>query len=279
VARGARVVGPGSGALACGYEGPGRLAEPDEIVEVVLRTLAPQDLAGEQVLVSAGPTQEPLDPVRYLSNHSSGKMGYALARVARRRGAEVTLVTGPTALAAPPGVATVQVTTARAMARAMDDSFARATIVVMAAAVADHRPAVALDRKMKKGAAGISLALQKNPDIVRGLGARKGRRLLVGFAAETHDLAGEARRKLRAKRLDLIVANDVTVPGAGFGADRNTVLLLDAGGHEESLPLLPKEEIAERILDWVAARRTLRRRPGSGRATRRRSPPRSGRDA
>jgi len=278
VARGARVVGPGSGALACGYEGPGRLAEPDEIVEAVLRTLAPQDLAGEQVLVSAGPTQEPLDPVRYLSNHSSGKMGYTLARVARRRGAEVTLVTGPTALVPPPGVTTVQVTTARAMARAMGDAFARATIVVMAAAVADHRPAAALDRKMKKGAAGISLALQQNPDIVRGLGARKGRRLLVGFAAETHDLAGEARRKLRAKRLDLIVANDVTIPGAGFGADRNTVLLLDAGGHEDSLPLLPKEEIAERILDWLAARRTLRRRPGSGRATRRRSPPGSAHD-
>ena len=278
-ARGVRIVGPGSGSLACGYEGAGRLVDPPEIVEAIQTALAPQDLVGERIVVSAGPTHEALDPVRYLSNHSSGKMGYALARVAHRRGAEVTLVTGPTALVPPPGVTTVQVTTARAMARAMRDAFARATIVVMAAAVADHRPAVALDRKMKKGAIGINLALQQNPDIVRGLGARKGRRLLVGFAAETHDLAGEARRKLRAKRLDLIVANDVTTPGAGFGADRNTVLLLDAGGHEESLPLLPKEEIAERILDWVAARRILRQRPGSGRATRRRSSPRSAHDA
>ena len=266
VGRGARVVGPASGALACGYEGMGRLAPPEEIVEEVLRTLAPQDLAGEHVLVTAGPTQEPLDPVRCLSNHSSGKMGYAVARVARRRGATVTLVSGPTALVPPPGVDLVRVGTAREMARAVEQAFARATVVVMSAAVADYRPAEPLARKLKKGAERLTLGLERNPDILAGLARRKGRRLLVGFAAETHDLLAEARRKLAAKRLDLIVANDVTVPGAGFGSDQNAVHLLDAGGADTLVPLTAKEEVAERIVDWIAAhtgrrgaRRTLRR--------------------
>jgi len=255
VARGARVVGPASGALACGYEGRGRLAEPADIVEEVLRTLAPQDLAGERVLVSAGPTREPIDPVRYLSNRSSGKMGYALARVARRRGAEVTLVSGPTTLPPPPGVRLVSVTTAREMARAVEQVFATATVLIMSAAVADYRPRRPLARKLKKEAAGLTLELERNPDILAGLAARKGSRLLVGFAAETHALLAEARRKLRAKRLDLIIANDVTVPGAGFDAEKNVVRLLDSGGLEEALPPLPKEEVAGRILDWVAAHR------------------------
>jgi phosphopantothenoylcysteine decarboxylase/phosphopantothenate--cysteine ligase len=255
VARGARVVGPASGALACGYEGLGRLAEPADVVEVVYGVLAPQDLAGEHVLVSAGPTQEPVDPVRYLSNRSSGKMGYALARVARRRGAEVTLVTGPTALPPPPGVRVVSVATANQMARAVDDAFARATVVVMTAAVADYRPRRPTSRKMKKGPERLALELERNPDILAGLARRKGRRLLVGFAAETHDVLAEARRKLREKRLDLIVANDVSAPGVGFGADDNAVRLLDAAGGDETLPTLPKEEVASRILDWVATRR------------------------
>ncbi len=255
VARGARVVGPASGSLACGYEGTGRLAEPSEIVEEVLRTLAPQDLAGERIVVSAGPTQEPIEPVRYLSNRSSGKMGYALARVARRRGAEVTLVSGPTALPPPAGVRLVAVGSAREMARAIEEAFAKATVVIMTAAVADYRPRRPAARKLKKSAAALTLDLERNPDILSGLARRKGRRLLVGFAAETHDVVLEARRKLRDKRCDLIVANDVTAPGAGFGSETNQVRLVDAGGRDDALPVLPKEEVAERILDWVVARR------------------------
>jgi len=284
VARGARVVGPASGSLACGYEGTGRLADPEDIVEEVLRTLAPQDVAGERMLVSAGPTQEPVDPVRYLSNHSSGKMGYAIARVARRRGAEVTLVTGPTALVPPPSVEVVAVRTAREMEHAVGEAFGRATVVVMTAAVADYRPRQPLSRKLKKSSrAAMTLELERNPDILAGLGARKGARLLVGFAAETHEVAAEARRKLADKHLDLIVANDVTAPGAGFGSDTNVVRLIDAGGLDEALPLLPKEEVAERILDWIAARRATGRaatpRPARARAARPRSRRSSGRGA
>ena len=260
VARGAHVVGPTSGWLACGYEGTGRLAEPDDIVEEILRVLAPQDLAGERVLVSAGPTQEAIDPVRYLSNRSSGKMGYAIARVARRRGAEVTLVTGPTALRPPAGVQVVSVTTAEEMARAVQAAFASATVVIMGAAVADYRPRRTLDRKLKKAGQPLTLDLEANPDILRRLSTRKGRRLLVGFAAETNDLVSEARRKLADKRLDLIVGNDVTAPGAAFGGDTNAVHLIDAAGQEEALPVLAKEEVAERILDWVAAHRPAAQR-------------------
>jgi phosphopantothenoylcysteine decarboxylase/phosphopantothenate--cysteine ligase len=270
VARGARVVGPGTGSLACGYEGAGRMAEPEEIVEAVRSALAPQDLAGERVLVSAGPTQEPVDPVRYLSNHSSGKMGFALARVAHRRGATVTLVTGPTALSPPPGVTVVTVRTAREMARAVETAFADATVVVMAAAVADYRPRQPRPRKLKKSAASLTLELERTADILAGLGARKGGRLVVGFAAETHDLVAEARRKLAAKHLDLIVANDVTAPGAAFGSDTNVVRLLAADGLDEALPVLPKEEVAGRILDWVAAHRAVTpRRVRAPRAPRR----------
>ena len=270
VARGARVVGPGTGSLACGYEGAGRMAEPEEIVEAVRCALAPQDLAGERVLVSAGPTQEPVDPVRYLSNHSSGKMGFALARVAHRRGATVTLVTGPTALSPPPGVTVVTVRTAREMARALETAFADATVVVMAAAVADYRPRQPRPRKLKKSAASLTLELERTTDILAGLGARKGGRLLVGFAAETYDLVAEARRKLAAKHLDLIVANDVTAPGAAFGSDTNVVRLLAADGLDEALPVLPKEEVAGRILDWVAAHRAVTpRRVRAPRAPRR----------
>ncbi len=260
IARGARVVGPASGALACGYEGAGRLAEPADIVEEVGCALTAQDLRGVRVLVSAGPTREPVDPVRYLSNRSSGKMGYALARVARRRGAEVTLVSGPSALAPPPGVHLVRVTTARDMATAVEEAFPAAAAVIMSAAVADYRPREAAARKLKKDAAGLTLELERTPDILAGLGARKGRRLLIGFAAETHDVAAEARRKLRAKRLDLIVANDVGAPGAGFDTDTNAVRLLDGGGLDEVLPVLDKEEVAARVLDWVAAHRPQRAR-------------------
>jgi phosphopantothenoylcysteine decarboxylase/phosphopantothenate--cysteine ligase len=250
-ARGVHVVGPASGMLACGWDGAGRLAEPAEIVEAVRVALTPQDLAGEHVLVSAGPTREAIDPVRYLSNHSSGKMGFAIARVARRRGAAVTLVAGPTALTPPPGVTCVRVESAREMAEALDAAWARATVLVMAAAVADYT---------------LTLPLARTRDILTSLAARKGRRIVVGFAAETQNLAAEAQRKLRTKNLDLIVANDVTVPGAGFGSDTNVVRLFDASGADVALPVLAKEDVAARILDWVAARRAPRPR-----VTRRRS--------
>jgi phosphopantothenoylcysteine decarboxylase/phosphopantothenate--cysteine ligase len=266
VTRGARVVGPTSGALACGHEGPGRLADPADIVEEVRCVLTRPDLTGEHVLVTAGPTREAIDPVRYLSNHSSGKMGYALARVARRRGARVTLVSGPTALPPPPGIELVAATSAQEMARAVEHSFATATVVIMTAAVADYRPRTALAHKLKKGSAALTLPLEPTLDILGSLGPRKGRRLLVGFAAETRDLEAEARRKLRGKRLDLVVANDVTAAGAGFGADTNVVRLLDAAGLDEALPVLPKEEVAERVLDWVASRR--RPTPARGRLRR-----------
>jgi phosphopantothenoylcysteine decarboxylase/phosphopantothenate--cysteine ligase len=256
--RGVETVGPGVGSLACGYEGAGRLAEPDEIVEDVLRLLTPPDLAGERVLVSAGPTQEAVDPVRYLSNRSSGKMGHALAKVARRRGAEVTLVSGPGALAPPPGVRTVSVTSAAEMGEALGREFKRATVLVMAAAVADYRPIRPAARKLKKQARTTSLALTRTEDIVSGLARKKGRRIVVGFAAETHDLERAARGKLQAKTLDLVVANDVTQPGAGFGSDTNVVRLLGVDGSDERLPVLPKDEVASRIFDWVVGRRTRR---------------------
>ena len=256
--RGVTFVGPGVGSLACGYEGPGRLAEPAEIVEADEGVLAPKDLRGERVLVSAGPTREAVDPVRYLSNHSSGKMGYAIARVARRRGAEVVLVSGPSDLPAPPGVRTRMVSSAAEMARALEEEFRSASILVMAAAVADYRPRRPAARKMKKSAESLSLDLERTQDILAGLAGRKGRRLVVGFAAETNDVAEEARRKLREKRLDLIVANDVTAPGSGFGSDTNVVQLIDAGGEAQALPVLPKEEVAGRILDWLVARRERR---------------------
>jgi phosphopantothenoylcysteine decarboxylase/phosphopantothenate--cysteine ligase len=274
--RGVRLVGPASGSLACGYEGAGRLAEVADIVEEIVTAVTAQDLAGEHVLVSAGPTREPIDPVRYLTNQSSGKMGLAIARVARRRGAEVTLVAGPIALAPPPGVRVVSVDSAAAMERALRSSFAKATVLVMAAAVADYRPAVAGSRKLKKSAASLRLDLVRTTDILSGLARDKGTRIVVGFAAETHDVTAEARRKLREKRLDLIVANDVTAAGAGFGSDTNVVRLLDAQGGDELLPILPKDEVADRILDWVVARRRerrggARRRTTGARAARRRS--------
>src|SRR5256712_9198407 len=233
---------PARGEVACGREGAGRLAEPGDIVEEVCCALTAQDLRGERILVSAGPTREPIDPVRYLSNHSSGKMGHAVARVARRRGAEVTLVAGPTGLAPPPGVRVVPVGTAREMAAAVEEAFRGATVVIMTAAVADYRPRETYARKLKKDAAGLALELDRNPDILAGLGARKGGRLLIGFAAETGDVAAEARRKLAAKQLDLVVPNDVTAPGAGFGVDTNAVRLLDGGRLDEALPVLDKEE-------------------------------------
>lgn len=256
VARGARVVGPATGALACGWEGAGRLAEAPDVLEALRGVLTPKDLAGEHVLVSAGPTREAVDPVRYVSNHSSGKMGYAVARVAQRRGAAVTLVSGPTGLEPPAGVHTVRVESAAEMQAALAAAFPRATVLVMAAAVADYRVRRPATQKLKKTGRSLTLELERTPDLLAGLAAHKGRRIVVGFAAETRALVEEGRRKLAEKRVDLIVANDVTAPGGGFGSDTNVVHLLGADGTDDALPVLPKDEVAARILDWVVARRS-----------------------
>jgi phosphopantothenoylcysteine decarboxylase/phosphopantothenate--cysteine ligase len=257
-ARGVGVVEPGSGYLACGWLGKGRLAEVDEIVDAAFAVLARRrDLEGETVLVTAGPTVEDIDPVRYVSNGSSGKMGYRLAEAARDRGARVILVSGPTSLAPPHGVEVVAVRSAEEMQRAVVDRVGAATVVVAAAAVSDYRPAAASTSKIKKTDGPVRLELVRTPDILQGLGKAKGGRVLVGFAAETEDLVANARKKLEAKNLDLVVANDVTAAGAGFGADTNAVVLLRRDGGRVDVPVASKREVAERILDEVRALRAV----------------------
>ncbi len=249
---GYRFMEPVSGALACGWEGKGKLPDPSAIFEETLALLAPHDLAGETLLVSAGPTREELDPVRYLSNYSSGKMGYAIARAARQRGARVILVTGPTCLQAPCGVEVHQVRGAGQMHQTILAEQGAASILIKAAAVADYRPAVKADDKIKKNAAEtMTLVLEKNPDILAELGQLKGGRILVGFAAETSDLVDNARKKLERKNLDLIVANDVSLPDAGFDVDTNIVRLLFKDGRVEELPRMSKDEVANRLLDRI----------------------------
>lgn len=247
---GYHVMEAASGYLACGYEGKGRLPEPQAIVEEVRALLRPGDLAGEKIVVTAGPSREPLDPVRFISNRSSGKMGYALARAAARRGAEVVLVSGPTALAPPEGVRTVPVVTAEEMRAAVLAEFDSATAVFMAAAVADYRPRSASGNKMKRGGDAIRLDFVPNPDIVAELGARKRNQVVVGFAAETESLVENARGKLHRKNLDLLVANDVTREDSGFDVDTNAVTLLDREGAVTPLPVMTKDAVADRICDW-----------------------------
>jgi phosphopantothenoylcysteine decarboxylase/phosphopantothenate--cysteine ligase len=251
--RGVVVVEPEVGPLASGEVGPGRLPEPATALEHVLAALAKDDLAGRHVLVTAGPTREHLDPVRFLSNPSSGRMGDAVARVARRRGARVTLVSGPTALAAPPGIDAVAVTSAAEMAEAVNGLFDSVDVVVMSAAVADFRPAQVAPGKVAKEDAASEVSLERTDDILAGLGARKGGQLLVGFAMETEELEARAAAKLTRKNLDLIVANDLTRPGAGFGHDTNEVIILAPDQGPERLSLRSKEQVADRILDRVAA--------------------------
>jgi phosphopantothenoylcysteine decarboxylase/phosphopantothenate--cysteine ligase len=248
--RGALVVGPTSGRLASGDVGPGRMADPDDIAAAAAVALGRRgDLAGVRLLVTAGPTQEPLDPVRFLGNRSSGKMGYAIAVAARDRGADVTLVSGPVALRTPFGVALVPVATAAQMRDAVHAHAGAADAVIMAAAVADYRPATMAERKIKKGQAALVLELERTDDILSSLA---GARLIkVGFAAETEQLLEEGRRKLREKDLDLLVANDVS-GGAVFGADSNHVYVIDRAGRAEEIGPAPKEHVAERILDALA---------------------------
>ena len=256
--RGVVVVDPEDGPLASGRIGQGRLAEENRILDAVHSALAPKrDWQGHRILVSAGPTQEPIDPVRYISNRSSGKMGYAIAEAAQARGARVVLVTGPTTIPAPRGVEIVPVETAEEMTKALSARFSWSTVVIMAAAVADFRPKHPASQKLKKqGKIETTLDLERTTDILAALSAQRTTQLLVGFAAETNDLLAHAAEKLKTKGIDLIVANDVTRPGGGFGSEQNAATLIDRQGQVTELPLKPKRELADNILD--AAHRLLR---------------------
>lgn len=254
-ARGAVIIEPGEGALACGYEGKGRLADIADIVAEIERMVSARDLAGERILVTAGPTQEPIDPVRFVSNRSSGKMGFAIARAAWRRGADVKLIAGPSALATPHGVERIDAISAAELLAATSRAFGWCSVLVMAAAVADFRPAHPASGKVKKNAKGIALRMEAISDELPRLAAKKGSRLMIGFAAETDDLEANALDKLRRKRLDLIVANDVTQEGAGFGVDTNIVTLYGADRSVARHPKLTKDEVADVILDRLARMR------------------------
>ena len=253
--RGAAVLEPDAGALASGLSGKGRFPEPDAIVEAIRRALTPaRDLAGERLLVTAGPTREPIDPVRYISNRSSGKMGYGLAAAALRRGAAVTLVSGPTALTPPPGAVFVPVQTAEEMREAVLQHLADATLVIKAAAVADYRARQAAPVKLK-GKRDLTLDLTPNPDILAEVAARRTGAFIVGFAAETHDVVAHARQKLESKGIDLLVVNDVSQRGIGFDAEENEVLLLDRWSGQKALPRMAKADVADAILSHVLALR------------------------
>ena len=249
--RGMRMIAPGVGMLACGTSGAGRMSEPEQIVAAAVEALRPrEDFAGLAVVVTAGPTAEPLDPVRFITNRSSGKMGYALAAAARARGADVTLISGPTALDAPAGVNVVRIRTTQELYDAVM-AHAGADVVIQAAAPADYRAREVSPTKIKRTGETLMVELVPNPDIAAALGERKrAGQTLVGVAAETNDVVANAQGKLRRKSLDLIVANDVTRAGAGFDVDTNIITLIDAGSTRE-LPLMTKREAADRILDRV----------------------------
>lgn len=250
-------IDPGEGQLACGYVGRGRMAEPEEIVERIQRMLTEPaaDLTGQCVIVTAGPTREPMDPVRFFTNRSSGKMGYALAEAARDAGAEVVLISGPVSLETPQGVRRVNVNTADEMLHAVLQDLPRANVVIKAAAVADYRPVEVADHKIKKTGEEIVVRLERTPDIAEEVGRRKQpHQLLVGFAAETEQVATYAQDKLKRKNMDLIVANDVTQPGAGFEGDTNIVTVYDKEGEVLRLPVLSKREVARRLIGLIGER-------------------------
>jgi phosphopantothenoylcysteine decarboxylase / phosphopantothenate---cysteine ligase len=255
---GYHVMEPAEGFLACGYEGKGRLPDAEKIAEAIAGLLKKRDLSGEKLLITAGPSREPLDPVRYISNRSSGKMGYALARAAVRRGAEVTLISGPTALEPPAGARLISVTTAAEMRDAVIKEFAQCTAIVMAAAVADYRPTMVADQKMKRGKGPVELRLEPNPDILKELSGKRDGKLLVGFAAETEELTANAEKKLREKNLDMIIANNVAEAGSGFDGDTNIATILDRTGAKRSLPLMSKDELADCIYDHFLALKSQR---------------------
>ena len=250
--RGMRFIAPGTGMLACGTSGAGRMSEPSQIVDEIVRTLRPrEDFAGLSVVVTAGPTAEPLDPVRYITNRSSGKMGYAIAEAAHARGAHVTLISGPTAIQPPKGVDFVRIGTTQELHDAVL-GHADADVVIQAAAPADYRAREISPTKIKRTGDSLMVELVPNPDIAAALGARKHTgQTLVGFAAETNNVIENAQGKLKRKALDLIVANDVTRAGAGFDVDTNIVTLIDGEGMKE-LPMMTKREVADGILDRVA---------------------------
>src|SRR5579859_656840 len=260
--RGVKIVEPDEGYLACGMTGPGRLAGLEEILAAVHEvTKAQRDLEGETVLVSAGPTCEDLDPVRYITNRSSGKMGYAIAEAAAKRGAKVILVSGPVSLETPSGVERIDVRTAEEMRRAVEEQFAGASIAILAAAVADYRPAQPRGEKIKKGATPLAISFEPTTDILAEVAKNKGNRMVVGFAAETDHVAENARKKLASKNADLIVANDVTTEGAGFDRDTNVVTLFSRDGRDLALPKMLKSEVAQRILDEVLRLRAVLHNP------------------
>jgi len=263
-ARGAKIVEPDEGYLACGMTGPGRLAGLEEILAAVHEvTKSQRDLEGETILVSAGPTCEDLDPVRYITNRSSGKMGYAVAEAAAKRGAKVFLVSGPVNLETPAGIERIDVRTAEEMHRAVVEQFAQASVAILAAAVADYRPVERRGEKIKKGVAPLAISLEPTTDILAAVARNKGEKIVVGFAAETDHVAEHARKKLASKNADLIVANDVTAEGAGFDRDTNVVTLFSRDGRDLALPKMPKSEVAQRIMDEVIRLRALRQAPAA----------------
>ena len=249
---GCHVMDPDSGELACGVYGKGRMPEPEDIYLYSLHSIRVKDYESFNVLVTAGPTREPLDPVRYISNPSTGLMGYAIARALQERGANVTLISGPTTLQAPPAVKLIPVTTAEQMHKAVIDHFDQNQLVIKAAAVSDFKPSHFSGQKVKKNAAGLTLKLTPTADILMELGLRKKNQVLVGFAAETENVVQNARDKLTRKNLDLIVVNDLAEEGSGFASPTNRVRLIDHSGAVEELPLLKKEELAHRLLDRIA---------------------------
>jgi phosphopantothenoylcysteine decarboxylase/phosphopantothenate--cysteine ligase len=239
------------GELACKTSGKGRLPDVADIVEEIETLLTPKDLKGKKILITAGPTEEPLDPVRFITNLSSGKMGYALATEAHRRGAEVTLISGPTNLPLPPVRKTIKVRTAKEMYKAVIDNYKKTEIIIKAAAVADYSPKILAGEKIKKDKKSLSLELKNNPDIIAEVGKNKGGRILVGFAMETQNLLANAREKLRKKNMDLIVANNLREEGAGFRTNTNIITIIDRAGRTESLGKMTKIEAAGAILDRV----------------------------
>lgn len=257
--RGVKIIEPASGRLACGDEGKGKLPEPAFLVDCILTEIAcPHDLAGKKILVTAGPTCEAIDPVRFITNHSSGKMGYAIARVAALRGADVTLVSGPVSLTPPAGVRLVRITSARDLFEAVTERAAQQDIIIKAAAVADYRPATVSDEKIKKSDDDLRIELERTEDTLQYLGSHKPEgQILCGFAMETSDLENRARKKLHKKNLDMIVANNVKVAGAGFGTDTNVVTFITAD-HAEQLEIMSKESVAVKLLDRLLAQWELK---------------------
>ncbi len=251
---GYRLIEPAEGRLACGDIGKGRLAEVEDILEAIKLVLLPRlDLLRRRVLVTAGATCEPLDPIRFITNHSTGRMGFAVAAAAQARGADVLLVSGPSTLQPPPGIRVIKINTALEMHAAVLEHFGAVDVVIKTAAVADYRPLDVAKHKIKKNGGNLVLELTRNPDILADLGALKEHQVLVGFAAETREVAAYAAEKVRRKNLDFIVANDVTMAGAGFGVETNIATFIFADGRVEEQPLMSKSELAHRILDQIAA--------------------------